>query len=74
MYQLPYRWFNQISDYKYDIYLYVMLSSKLLAQASNKNTKFTFTKAGQLYFVGWILLRRFVDLLRRCSLNYPVSY
>ena len=38
--QLPHTRFDQISDHKHDIYLYGKLSSKLLAQTANKNTKF----------------------------------
>ena len=42
--------FDQISDHKHDIYLYGKLSIKLFAQASNKNTKFMFTKTGNFLF------------------------
>ena len=38
-YQLPHARFDQISDHKHDIYLYGKLSTKLLTQAANKNTK-----------------------------------
>ena len=31
--------FDQISNHKHDIYLYGKLSTKLLVQAANKNTK-----------------------------------
>ena len=42
-YQLLRRRFCQISDHKYDLYLYGKLSTKLLlAQAANKNIKFKF--------------------------------
>ena len=41
-YQLPDTRFDQISDHKHDIYLYDKLSTKLLAQAANKNTKLVF--------------------------------
>ena len=41
-YQLPDTRFDQISDHKHDIYLYGKLSTKLLAQAANKNTKLVF--------------------------------
>ena len=43
-YQLPHTRFDEISDHIHDIYLYRMLSTKLIAQAANKNTKFMFTK------------------------------
>ena len=49
-YQLPYMRFDQIIDHKHDIYLYGMLSTKLLAQAANENTKIMFTKTGLLLF------------------------
>ena len=50
MYQLPHAQFDQISDHKHAIYLYEKLSTKLLAQAVNKNTKFIFRKPGWLLF------------------------
>ena len=49
-YQSPHTWFDQISDHKHDIYLDGKLSTKLLALADNKNTKFLFTKTGLLLF------------------------
>ena len=55
-YQHSHTWFNQISDHKHDIYLYGKLFTKLLAQATNENTKSVFTKTGQLFF---FLGRRF---------------
>ena len=48
--QLPHMQFNQISDYKHDIYLYGKLSTKLLAQAADKNTTLMFMNTGQLTF------------------------
>ena len=50
-YQLPHTRFIQISDHKHDIYLYGELSTKLLAQAGNKNSKLMFTKTGKLLFL-----------------------
>ena len=41
--QLPDMRFVQISDHKHDIWLYGKLSTKLLAQAANKNPKCMFT-------------------------------
>ena len=41
-YSLPHTQFDQISDHKRDIYFYGKLSTKPLAQAANKNTKFMF--------------------------------
>ena len=38
-YQLLHTQFDQISDYKHDIYLYGKISTKLLAQAANENTR-----------------------------------
>ena len=49
-YQLPHKRFDQISDHKHEIYLYGKISTKLLAQAANKNTNFRFTKTGGLLF------------------------
>ena len=43
-YQLPHTCFN----HKHNIYFYGKLSTKLLAQAASANTKFDFTKTGQL--------------------------
>ena len=50
--QLPHTRFDQISDHKHDIciYFYGKLSTKLLAQGSNENTKFMFMKTGHLLF------------------------
>ena len=39
---------DQISNYKHDIYFYGQLSTKVLAQAASKTTKFMFTQTGQL--------------------------
>ena len=51
-YQLPHTRFDQISDHKHDIYLHVELSTKLLAQTSNKKSKFMFKKTrGLLFFL-----------------------
>ena len=47
-YQFPHMLFNQISDHKHNIYFNRKLATKLLAQTANENTKFMFTKAGQL--------------------------
>ena len=49
-YQLLQTWFDQISDPKHDIYFYGKLSTKLFAQAANKNTKSVFTKTERLLF------------------------
>ena len=49
-YQLLHVQFDHISDHKHDIYFYRKLSTKLLAQAANKNTKFMFTKTGRMLF------------------------
>ena len=43
--------FDQISDHKHDKHLYRKLSTKLLAQVANKNTKFMLTKTGWLLFL-----------------------
>ena len=48
--QLPHARLDQINDLKHDIYFYGKLSTKLLAPAPNKNTKFMFTKSGRLLF------------------------
>ena len=45
-YQLPHKRFDQISDHKHDIYLYV----ELLAQTPNKKSKFMFKKTRRLLF------------------------
>ena len=45
-YQLLHTQFDQISDYKHDS----KLSTKLLAQAANKNTNFMFMKTRRLLF------------------------
>ena len=42
-YSLPHKRFDQISNHKHDIYLYGKLSAKVLAQATNKNTKSMFS-------------------------------
>ena len=47
-YQVPHALFYQINDHKHDIYLYEKLSIKLLAQAANKNTKFTLSMVSKL--------------------------
>ena len=49
-YQLPHTRLDQINDHKHDVFLYGKLSTKLLSQAANKNTKFMFTKIGRLLF------------------------
>ena len=49
-YQLTYMWLDQISDHKYDLYLYGKLFTKLLLQATNKNINFMFMKTGRLLF------------------------
>ena len=49
-YQLPYTWFDQISDHKHGIYLYGKLSAKVLVEAADKNTKFMFMKTRRLFF------------------------
>ena len=43
-YQLLHTRFDQISDYKHDIYLTGKLSTKQLAQEADKNIEFMFTK------------------------------
>ena len=53
--QLPHTRFDQISDHKHDIYLHGKLSTELLLQAANKNTKFMFMKTGQLLFLSMVL-------------------
>ena len=53
--QLPHTRFDQISDHKHDIYLHGKLSTELLLQAANKNTKFMFVKTGQLLFLSMVL-------------------
>ena len=50
-YQFPYMLFNQISDHKHNIYFNRERATKLLAQTANENTKFVFTKAGQLFLL-----------------------
>ena len=40
--------FDQISDHKHNTYFNTKLSAKLLVQTANENTKFKFTKTGQL--------------------------
>ena len=74
--QLPHVQFDQISDHKHDIYFYRQLSTKLLAQAANKNTKFMFTKTGKMLFSYFFFLLRFVDLLRVyiTSRNLPNTF
>ena len=42
--------FDPISDHSHDINLHGNLSTKLLAQEANKNTKFMFMKTGWLLF------------------------
>ena len=46
--KLSHTWLDQINVYKYGIYLYGKLATKLLALAANKNTNFLFTKTGRL--------------------------
>ena len=43
--------FDQISDHKHNTYFNTKLSAKLLVQTANENTKFKFTKAGQLLLI-----------------------
>ena len=43
-------WFDKISDHKHDICLCGKLSTKLLAEAANKNTKLMFAKTGRPFF------------------------
>ena len=43
-YKLLHAWFYHIFGDKHEIYLYGKLSTKLLAQATNKNTKFMYNK------------------------------
>ena len=45
---LPHTRFDEISDHEHDIYLNGKLSTKLLAQAASKNSKFMYTKTGRL--------------------------
>ena len=52
--QLLYTRFDQISDHKHDIYLYGNLSTKFLLKAPKKNTKFMFSKTGQLLFLSMV--------------------
>ena len=59
-YQLPHTRFNQINDHKHDIYLYGKLSTKLLVQTTNKNTKFMFTKNGRLCFF-WVCFYKWLS-------------
>ena len=47
--QLLHTRFDQITDDKHDIYLYGKLSTKLLLQVVNKNTKLMFTKTGRFF-------------------------
>ena len=47
-YQLPHWRSKQINDHKHGIYFCGELSTKLLAQAANENTKFMFAKTGKL--------------------------
>ena len=49
-YQLPYTWFDQISDHKHDMHLCRKLSTTLLAQAPKKNTTLMFMKTGRFFF------------------------
>ena len=44
--------FNQIIDHKHDIILVwkYVISTKLFAEAANKNTKFMFTKSGRFKY------------------------
>ena len=49
--QFPHMMLDQISDHKHNIYFNGKLSTKLLAQTANENTKFMFTKAGQLFLL-----------------------
>ena len=50
-YQFPHMLFDKISDHKHNIYFNRKLSGKLLVQTANENTKFEFTKAGQLLLI-----------------------
>ena len=50
-YQFPHMLVDQITDHKHNIYLNRKLSAKLLVQTANENTKFKFTKAGQLLLI-----------------------
>ena len=43
-------WFDKISDHKHDICLCRKLSTKLLAEAANNNTKLMFAKTGRSIF------------------------
>ena len=47
-YQLPHTRFSHISDHQHYIYCNGKLSTKILEQTANKNTKFMLTKAGRL--------------------------
>ena len=49
-YHFPHTQFDQINDYKNDTYLHEKLSTKVVAEAANKNTKPMFTKTGRLIF------------------------
>ena len=49
-YQLSHTRFDQISSHKHDRHLNGKLSTKILAQAANKNIKFMFMKTERLLF------------------------
>ena len=48
---LPHIWFDEISNDKHDIYLYGKLSTKLLAQAADKNANLCLIKLGGCFFL-----------------------
>ena len=47
---LPHTQFDKISDHKHHMYLHGKLSTKLLAQANDKDNKLIFKKTGWLLF------------------------
>ena len=47
-YQLSDTWIDQISDHRHDIYLNRILSTKLLPQTANKNTRNSLYDSEQL--------------------------
>ena len=72
-YQLPNMRPDQISDHKHDIYLFGKLSTKLLGQAANRNSKLIFTKTGQFFFIFFseASMASEVTVLRNSKLTLP---
>ena len=52
--QLPHKRFDQISDHKYDIYVYGKVITKLLALAANKNTYHVFQNWAVAFFLSMV--------------------